>query len=131
MKHIIYIITMTLFLGLLAGCGGGSTPSEDEKPVAMSLSVNPGVDEILLQWNAVDNVAGYILEWGEIQDTLDNTITFDAGQIQYLHQDLEPETIYYYSMIAKYADGQSGEPSKTVAVKTGSVIQIMQSDVAY
>ena len=118
------------------------TPAETELPTdpvvetpeitapVLKLSVHPAVDEILLNWNAVDNAKEYELEWGEMQDTLENSMTFDANQIQYLHQDLEPETIYCYRITAKYAGEMNGKPSEIVAVKTGSVTQIMQSDVA-
>ena len=103
---------------------------ETTAPV-LKLSAHPAVDEILLNWNAADDATGYELEWGEMQDTLENSMTFDANQIQYMHQDLEPETIYYYRITAKYTAEMSGEPSEIVAVKTGSVTRVMQSDVAY
>ena len=182
MKQLMHVLIATLFLALLTGCGGSSTPlqegnihdiqlsadpegedtpatvvelavdpekgdielaadtEEGDTPLvnpatktsapALKLSVSPAVDEILLNWNAVDHAVGYELQWGEMRDILENSMTFDASQIQYLHQDLEPETIYYYRIMAKYAGVTSGKTSKIVAVKTGSVTQIMQSDVA-
>ncbi len=148
MKQLIYILAMTLFLGLLTGCGGDSSSGENEETVpaiqlptdpeageitvpTMKLSAKPGIDEILLRWNAVNHVTGYELEWGEIRDTLENSIPLDVNQIQYLHQDLQPETTYYYRITAKYIEGQNGKASEIVAVKTGSIVEIMQSDVAY
>lgn len=133
MKHIIYILSTTLFLNLFSGCGGGSTPpndSIDNAPV-MKLTSKVGVDEILLQWTKVEGVSAYLLEWSQNSDALENSIDLDSTQTEYLHQDLEPEMTYYYRMTATFEDSQNDEVSETVAVKTGSVVQIIQSDVAY
>ncbi len=170
MKQLIYTLAITLFLALLTGCGGSSTPPQEgtiaaapssttnpdegdtpdtirplstdhegeettpeneENVPTMKLSADPAIDEILLRWTAVNNATGYELEWSEKNDTLENSMTLNAEQTQFLHQDLEPETIYYYRITVKYTGEISAKPSKIVAVKTGSTAQIMQSDVGY
>lgn len=168
MKQLIYTLAITLFLALLTGCGGSSTPPQEgtitgQSPInpdegdtpdtiqqlpsdpqneettleneesvpAMKLSADPAIDEILLRWIAVDNATGYELEWGERDDTLENSMTLNTDQTQYLHQDLEPETIYYYRITVKYTGAISAKPSKIVAVKTESTAQVIQSDVGY
>lgn len=133
MKHIIYIITTTLFISLFSGCGGGSTPANESfnHAPALKLSSNPAIDEIFLQWNRIDGVNNYLLEWGHLNDTLQNSISLDGTQTEYLHQDLEPGTTYYYRITAKFTDEQSHQSSEIIAVRTGNVVQIMQSDKAF
>lgn len=169
MKQLIYTLAITLFLALVTGCGGSSTPPQEgtisvQSPInnpnegdtsdtieqlptdpqneettleneesvpAMKLYADPAIDEIFLRWIAVDNATGYELEWGERDDILENRVTFNTDQIQYLHQDLEPETIYYYRITVKYTGTISAKPSTIVAVKTKSIAQVMQSDLGY
>ncbi len=158
MKQLIYTLAITLFLALLTGCEGSSTPPQEgaiaaipspgnpdegdtpdikdeetmpeneESIPTMKLSADPASNKIFLRWTAVNDVTDYALEWSEKSDTLENSITLKTAQTQFLHQDLEPETIYYYRIKVK---NRGAKPSKTVAVKTGRSAQIMQSDVGY
>jgi len=121
-----------LFLGLLTGCGGDSAPPNNTSIVpSIKLSSEISSDTIHLYWNSVNEATEYILEWSQNENILDNNIVLAADKTEYLHKSLEPDTIYYYRITVKFSDGTKKESSEIMAVKTGSIVQIMQSDAAY
>ncbi len=157
MKHnIIYGLAMILALSLFGECkenrqsatdttqtkndkNSNSIPSaeiEAEKKKkdsqGMQLSADPGIDEILLHWEAVKKTTEYRLQWGISKDTIEETIVLNADTTQFLHTELEPATTYYYRIKAKYGKkGKKKRVSKILEVHTGDRENIKQSDVAY
>lgn len=155
MKHnIIYGLAMILALSLFGECkenrqspadttqpnnGGNSNsiPSaeiqaEKKKNDSQSiqLSADPGIDEILLHWEAVKKTTEYMLQWGMSKDMIEDPFTINAGETQFLHTELEPDTAYYYRITAKLGKKKE-EVSKVLEVHTGDREKNKQSDVAY
>ena len=139
MKRIVFSVTALFVLSMstIYGKGKNHVPAIEKDnrskiiKIRPKLFAKPGIYEVQLQWNIVNDATGYLLEWGESKKSLENSVNFAADQTSYLHQGLEPETTYYYRITAEYAEEKSGKPSKRVMAKTGSETQIIQSDVAY
>lgn len=129
MKHNIpYGLAAILILSLFSGCDESSNSTPDattqvqpdtiastnsisiaeiqvekkKNKKRMQLSADPGIDEILLHWEAVKKTTKYVLRWGMSKDDMDERITLNADETQFLHTELEPATTYYYRIKAKY-----------------------------
>ena len=103
---------------------------EKDKKKFISLVADPDTNTVLLHWEEVKGAESYLLKWGESRELLEDAISLDAQQIQYLHEGLEPATAYYYCITAKL--GKKKEVvSKVLEVHTGDREKVKQSDVAY
>lgn len=161
MKHITTTLAAILTLGLLAGCGEtGNSSSETKAQVQtvteegsnsisyaqidaqqkkknnnkkkfIKLTAQPGIETVSLEWEVVKRAKEYLLKWGESRELLEDAISLDASQVQYLHEGLEPDTTYYYRIKAKFGKKKKKSVSRIVKVHTGDREKVKQSDVAY
>ena len=124
-------------LGLLTACGGSNNNDQNiaiEEPEVLpvvELYANQDVNEIRLSWHTtLEDMIGYQLEWSRDNDTLENSIEFSSDQTLFLHEGLEPSTIYYYRLTVLMDDGAMNTSSDILSVRTGDLIQAGQSDAA-
>ncbi|MED1945307.1 MULTISPECIES: Ig-like domain-containing protein [Brevibacillus] len=89
--------------------------NHEEEPVAelpstpANLKADPKATRIVLEWNEVKNAASYELK-------RDDAVVFTGNETRFADKDLQPETEYVYTLLAKNEQGAS-EPA-TIRVKT-------------
>lgn len=135
MKVFSATIFALMIAGGFAGCGEGqnSTPDMDVsegKAASVQLYARLKSDEIRLTWTTDEYADGYLLEWGKRADSLDHSEVFGRGENVFIHQELASSTLYYYRLTILLDDGNKGDSSAVVSVRTGSRVAVRQSDVA-
>ena len=128
MKTLVSVVISLFVLFMLSGCNNSSKNTTANSVVKVQLSADPGVNEIQLSWNQIDDSTGYLLEWSDIEDVFDNSLSFSDTQTVFLHEDLEPSHTYYYRLTVQFIDSNNNISSEVLTVITGNLEQIRQID---
>lgn len=139
MKHktLRYSLFALLVSVLISGCnsedmknGGVAVDDTSITRAAPLLHSDVQNTQIKIYWKFDSDITSYKLEWGESQNDLSHVEDLNADKSSFTHKGLVPNHIYYYRLSALYGEDEPQESSKVLAVKTGSSVKILQSDLA-
>ena len=85
---------------------------QDDADQVKGLTARPGNETVFLAWRAVNNVTGYVVNYGTSETALDNTLTVNTAGATVTG--LENLTQHYFQVTAVNGDWQ-GKPSAVVS----------------
>jgi len=125
------IITITAFAILfMGGCGDRTNSNTESMDVETSLSsvrVKPTDNTIEIYWDYSDGVKGYILEFGEKNRGLEESVTLSADTTSYKAVNLQEDTNYIFRLTTLFKD-DTKRYSDILQAKTSTQNKIYQSD---
>ncbi len=107
------MLLVTIMFSFIVGCGGGGGGGDGgpspipETPVIQSVE-RLSCDSLLIIWYPVPNAQGYGVYMSDSENG-EYTLVGGSGLTSYQHQDLTPETIYYYKICASNSYGTSAQ----------------------
>jgi hypothetical protein len=116
--HFILVIALILTVAL-SGCGGGNSgggpsipPPGGNLSAPQSINVAAADKQLTVQWSAVDGATGYLVWWGNINDTgTAGKTSHETADTSYTITGLDNGTTYYVFVQAKNSAGISSPSS--------------------
>jgi len=121
---------------LFIGCGGGDSSLSQTADVSsaqisaktiLNSNISKNNDYIEVYWDANKDAESYILEYGEKDTGLSESVTLDKDTTRYKVEGLDSDTIYIFRLTTVLNDNTKIY-SDTLEVKTGTTDKIVKSD---